>query len=909
MFVAWQLGQWEDLEEASSRFPADDWCWEVSLGRVMAAIKREEWPRMRELLDKLRTDLVEKVSTSGSHYHNSYSDINMLGIMSEIEQIADKFLIPSPRHLTGATGATALLTEFSNRIEMSQNSWRIVGPLLRVRRGCLEMARDRVRPHSEELADRLNFEVGELWLRSARLAREAGMYQEAYSFLLQTKKFKNMETFLESARLSWDRGQNTEAITILKKGLSDYFPVVELESQRDSVQDSRERNKNLVTAVRALSPEQKNVLCTGKLLLAKYQEESKSIASEKVRNMYNQLKSYCKTDEEVHFQYSTSVDKQIQKLGPEQQLQHAELVYHTCIGYIRSMQHGPAHLHYCLPRLLTLWLDFTENIEDFVKKKGKTVTLSATIEHASGIFERFLSNYSQWKTYIPDYFFLTALPQLVSRICHPHDKSFTVLSSILTSLLSGPHSQQTFWHMVSVSKNRNQVRRSRCLQMFEEAKKVSKQMRKTLEDSITLASKIDDLCDLKIDKGIQSIRLQEHMRSLPALVNRSDGSDIILPNKRNLLVTLPTGNTELRMHQPFPGGLVYIQSIDDDVAVMASLVQPKKITFLGSDGHRYSFLAKPKDDLRRDSRLMDYSCLLNKLFKKDFKSRSRNLHIRTYCVIPTNETSGLIEWANNLKAIRPIIYQLHKDEGRHVNLKWFSKYQSKEGASLDEKRKNLLQCLEDQRGPVFSNWFAKNFTDPQSWFTARMAFVRSTAIMSMMGYIIGLGDRHLENINVDTTTGDTFHVDMNCLFNKGETLGVPEVVPFRLTHNMVDAFGPVGVEGPFRIACELALSVMRNEKDVLMSMLRPFVFDPLVDWAKEKGNKSGGAEIGQEHLKRVEDRLTGHVTDPLETKRKERKKNLIIQGLSVEGQVSHVISEARDMDNLAAMYWGWAPYL
>ena len=161
------------------------------------------------------------------------------------------------------------------------------------------------------------------------------MYQEAYSFLLQTKKFKNMETFLESARLSWDRGQNTEAITILKKGLSDYFPVVELESQRDSVQDSRERNKNLVTAVRALSPEQKNVLCTGKLLLAKYQEESKSIASEEVRNIYNQLRSYCKTEEEVHFQYSTSVDKQIQKLSPEQQLQHAELVYHTCIGYIR----------------------------------------------------------------------------------------------------------------------------------------------------------------------------------------------------------------------------------------------------------------------------------------------------------------------------------------------------------------------------------------------------------------------------------------------------------------------------------------------------------------------------------------------------------------------------------------------
>ena len=68
---------------------------------------------------------------------------------------------------------------------------------------------------------------------------------------------------------------------------------------------------------------------------------------------------------------------------------------------------------------------------------------------------------------------------------------------------------------------------------------------------------------------------------------------------------------------------------------------------------------------------------------------------------------------------------------------------------------------------------------------ARMSYVYSTAVISMMGYIIGLGDRHLENINVDTTTGETFHVDFNCLFNRGETFRFPEAVPFRLTHNMV----------------------------------------------------------------------------------------------------------------------------
>jgi len=341
------------------------------------------------------------------------------------------------------------------------------------------------------------------------------------------------------------------------------------------------------------------------------------------------------------------------------------------------------------------------------------------------------------------------------------------------------------------------------------------------------------------------------------------------------------------------------------VVVMPSLVQPKKITFRGSDGKMYPFLAKPKDDLRRDCRLMDFNFLLNKLFRKDSEARKRDLHIRTYTVVPTNETSGLIEWVENLKGLRPIILQLHKEEGRYLNTKWTMAYASHKVDSMEKKRKNLTRCLEDQQGAVFSQWFAKTFPDPQAWLMARMAYTRTTAVMSILGYIIGLGDRHLENINVDTTNGDTFHVDMNCLFNKGETMEVPEVVPFRLTHNMVDAFGPLGIEGPFRISCEIALKVMRKERDVLMSVLRPFVFDPLVDWAK--GSKSGGAGEGMEALRRVQERLEGNVTNTV--KKDQRKKGLVNHPLSVEGQVNYVIEQATEQDNLAQMYWGWAPYL
>lgn len=51
-------------------------------------------------------------------------------------------------------------------------------------------------------------------------------------------------------------------------------------------------------------------------------------------------------------------------------------------------------------------------------------------------------------------------------------------------------------------------------------------------------------------------------------------------------------------------------------------------------------------------------------------------------------------------------------------------------------------------------------------YLARLAYARTTAVMSMVGYIVGLGDRHGENILFDSSCGDTVHVDFNCLFNK-----------------------------------------------------------------------------------------------------------------------------------------------
>jgi len=43
----------------------------------------------------------------------------------------------------------------------------------------------------------------------------------------------------------------------------------------------------------------------------------------------------------------------------------------------------------------------------------------------------------------------------------------------------------------------------------------------------------------------------------------------------------------------------------------------------------------------------------------------------------------------------------------------------------------------------------------------------STAVMSVVGYILGLADRHGGNIMLSETTGaESIHVNYNCVFNK-----------------------------------------------------------------------------------------------------------------------------------------------
>ena len=45
------------------------------------------------------------------------------------------------------------------------------------------------------------------------------------------------------------------------------------------------------------------------------------------------------------------------------------------------------------------------------------------------------------------------------------------------------------------------------------------------------------------------------------------------------------------------------------------------------------------------------------------------------------------------------------------------------------------------------------------WWYRTRTFGRSSAVMSMVGYVIGLGDRHLDNILLDLASGEIVHID------------------------------------------------------------------------------------------------------------------------------------------------------
>ncbi|TMW68200.1 hypothetical protein Poli38472_007872 [Pythium oligandrum] len=344
---------------------------------------------------------------------------------------------------------------------------------------------------------------------------------------------------------------------------------------------------------------------------------------------------------------------------------------------------------------------------------------------------------------------------------------------------------------------------------------------------------------------------------------------------------------------------VTIKDIGRNVRVLRTKTKPKCLRLEGSNGKTYRYLLKAREDLHLDERMMQFHSIVNELLRSDRSSRDRGLAARHYGVIPLSTDAGLIQMVPDVVPLFQI-FTTRAEEG-HGGIAPAVRLDAEESvhpapqpptaafyAKLRQYGVNdvtpnqrphwpapLLRRVYDDlvsarpKNIIYHEILSQclDFAEVRQRISR---FSRSLAVMSVVGFVIGLGDRHLDNILLCAHTGEVVHIDYNVCFDKGLRLKVPEIVPFRLTPMLVDALGITGVEGRFRTAFEQTLRVVRkgDSREALSTLLEAFVYDPLVDWIK------GGKQAKKSDL--VKKRLEVNVNLSLFLSRAEERRQLTI---------------------------------
>lgn len=312
---------------------------------------------------------------------------------------------------------------------------------------------------------------------------------------------------------------------------------------------------------------------------------------------------------------------------------------------------------------------------------------------------------------------------------------------------------------------------------------------------------------------------------------------------------------------------------------------------------------------------------VSNLLQSHRETRQRNLGIRTYKVLPLTASQGIIEFVQNTIPLHEYLMPAHqkhfpKDMKPNVCRQHIADAQNK----AVEVRVKVFRQVCEHFHPVMRYFFMERFENPDDWFERRLAYSRSTAAISILGYVLGLGDRHGHNILLDEKTGEVVHIDLGIAFEQGRVLPVPEVVPFRLTRDLVDGMGITKTEGVFRRCCEFTLDALRKESYSIMTILDVLRYDPLYSWS-----------VSPLRLKRMQeaqdnaaDDAPAHTRDdPAAAETSKKKENnepgeadraltvvakKLSKSLSVTATVNELIQQATDERNLAVLFAGWAAY-
>ncbi|XP_061389541.1 phosphatidylinositol 3-kinase catalytic subunit type 3 [Musca vetustissima] len=262
---------------------------------------------------------------------------------------------------------------------------------------------------------------------------------------------------------------------------------------------------------------------------------------------------------------------------------------------------------------------------------------------------------------------------------------------------------------------------------------------------------------------------------------------------------------------PFPlDPEIYITKIvPSKTSLFKSALMPAKLTFVTSIAqHEYVAIFKHGDDLRQDQLILQMITLMDKLLRRE----NLDLKLTPYKVLATSSKHGFLQYIDSYTVADVL---------------------AREGSILNFFRKHN-PCDSAPYGIL-----------PETMDT----YIKSCAGYCVITYLLGVGDRHLDNLLL-TTNGKLFHIDFGYILGRDPK---PMPPPMKLSKEMVEAMGGVTSEHhhEFRKQCYTAYLHLRRHANVVLNLFSLMVDASVPDIALEPDKA----------VKKVEDNLQLGLTD------------------------------------------------
>lgn len=220
---------------------------------------------------------------------------------------------------------------------------------------------------------------------------------------------------------------------------------------------------------------------------------------------------------------------------------------------------------------------------------------------------------------------------------------------------------------------------------------------------------------------------------------------------------------------------ITIQHIQvDKIKIKSSATKPILIPCTTSTGNTINFLHK-KENLRKDQIVTSIIRLADHILKKE---ENLDLDVISYDVLPTGRNEGLIEVIPDCETLYFI--------------------QQKINSSI------LNYILEHNKNTTINE--------------VRSKFIRSTAFYCVISYLLGIGDRHLDNIMV-TKDGRFFHIDFGYILGEDPVFRNPGI---RITPEIVDAIGGLSSQYyvQFTDYCTRIYNCLRRNINIFITIIQ-----------------------------------------------------------------------------------------